>query len=210
MMTAYDKTYLNKSQKNMANLLDLAINYYHLDMIDFFDRFINSNISKKIETGDSKTISGSSAYEILLLIYDNDKRLQKAPIYKNIKKSKEYWLGKSLCYYQWYKDISFKHIIENIGIKKLLSMYKKYHEMDILHFVDKLDEILFNKNNTSKLKQKRESLNISQRELSNLSGVSYRTIQQYEQKQKNINNASTSVVLALSKTLKCDIRDILE
>ena len=51
---------------------------------------------------------------------------------------------------------------------------------------------------------------LSQSELAKFSSVPLRSIQQYEQKQKNINNAKTETVLMLARALSCEIEDILE
>ena len=56
----------------------------------------------------------------------------------------------------------------------------------------------------------RQRVGISQRELSELSEVPVRTIQQYEQKQKNINKAQTEYLVRLSRVLCCDVEDLLE
>ena len=46
--------------------------------------------------------------------------------------------------------------------------------------------------------------------LAELSGIPLRTIQQYEQRQKNINKAQIEYLLSLSKTLCCNIEALLE
>ena len=51
---------------------------------------------------------------------------------------------------------------------------------------------------------------MSQGELSKVSGVSLRMIQQYEQKNKDINKAGVNTLMALSRALNCDIEDIIE
>jgi len=61
-----------------------------------------------------------------------------------------------------------------------------------------------------KLKDVRQDKNISQRELSKLSGVSIRNIQAYEQGQIDINNASAVSVYRLCKALNCKYEDILD
>ena len=60
------------------------------------------------------------------------------------------------------------------------------------------------------LKMIRTKLNLTQKELSDISGVPVRTIQQYEQRQKNINKAQTGYLVMLSKALSCKIEDLLE
>ena len=46
--------------------------------------------------------------------------------------------------------------------------------------------------------------------LSIKSNVSLRSIQQYEQKVKNINKAATDALFSLSFVLECNIEDLLE
>ena len=47
-------------------------------------------------------------------------------------------------------------------------------------------------------------------ELSKLSGVSLRSIQVYEQRNKDINKASLETVYRLSKALGCTVEDLIE
>jgi transcriptional regulator with XRE-family HTH domain len=91
-------------------------------------------------------------------------------------------------------------------------MYRKYHEMDITQFVDALDEMRSEARmcQGSRLKEYRRLLQMSQSELAEQSGVPLRTIQQYEQGQKNINHARAEYVIALSKVLYCRPEDLLE
>jgi transcriptional regulator with XRE-family HTH domain len=61
------------------------------------------------------------------------------------------------------------------------------------------------------LKSLREKRGLTQEELSILAGVSIRTIQSYESKNgRDVNNASLSTLLALSKSLHCSIIDLLD
>ena len=51
---------------------------------------------------------------------------------------------------------------------------------------------------------------MSQKELANKTEIPLRTIQQYEQKQKNINKAQAEYLIRLSKALYCEPEDLLE
>ena len=53
-------------------------------------------------------------------------------------------------------------------------------------------------------------IGLSQKDLAEQSGVPIRTIQQYEQRQKNINKASAEYIVALSKILFCSPEELLE
>lgn len=71
-----------------------------------------------------------------------------------------------------------------------------------------LDELLELANPTTQLQQRRVDTGLSQRQLTDLSGVSVRTIQQYEQRQKGITHAAYATVDALAHALSCVPGDI--
>ena len=60
------------------------------------------------------------------------------------------------------------------------------------------------------LKFVHKATRLSQLRFAELSGVPARTIQQYEQRQKNINKANAEHLLLLSRALNCDIAALLE
>lgn len=59
------------------------------------------------------------------------------------------------------------------------------------------------------LKELRTKRGLSQSQLAERSGVNLRTLQQYEQGTRNINGASLSTLVDLSKVLECKVKDIL-
>lgn len=60
------------------------------------------------------------------------------------------------------------------------------------------------------LKRIRLENKLSQSKLSKLSGVNFRSIQDYEQEKLNINSAKAITIYKLSKTLNCKMEDLLE
>ena len=60
------------------------------------------------------------------------------------------------------------------------------------------------------LKRIRTTYGCTQAELAKRSGVSLRSIQMYEQHNKDINKASAETVLSLAKVLGCTMEDLLE
>ena len=113
-------------------------------------------------------------------------------------------------YYQWYKNISFEKIAEIDEIDNLLGLYEKYHQMDVKHFVDIMDDKMKIGKRESALKRLRRYALLSQKDLADKTGIPLRTIQQYEQRQKNINHASVDYVISLSKALYCRPEELLE
>ena len=211
MMNAYDKSYLGKAQTTLGRMLDFAVYDLKLDLKDFFDRFIVSGISNDFENGDSKTIAGKSgvelAYEVMEKTGENVRNIK--PRY-TVNRSEEYWTGWALAYYQWKTAISFSKIVEYIPINEIKALYSPYHEMDIRHFVDKMNELYLNAKPETNLKIYRKRAGLSQKELAEQAEIPVRMIQHYEQRQKNINKAQVEYLARLSRVLNCNIEELLE
>ena len=60
------------------------------------------------------------------------------------------------------------------------------------------------------LKRIRTAYGLTQAELAERSGVSLRSIQMYEQRNKNINKASADTIYSLAKVLGCEMEDMIE
>lgn len=206
MIHAYDKNYLEKAQALLGRMLDFAVYDLKADIEDFYSKFCNSEYARKFEIGDTSLLSGKSGIELAYDIIGNSSVEPKF----TTNRSPEYWAGWALAYYQWYTSFTFSQINDIASIQDIINMYPKYHEMDIMQFVDAMNEVYAKKRRTTNLKQRRIGAGLSQSELSKISNVPLRTIQQYEQMQKNINSAKVETVLALSQALSCDIKDILE
>ncbi|WP_270458479.1 helix-turn-helix domain-containing protein [Faecalimonas umbilicata] len=66
------------------------------------------------------------------------------------------------------------------------------------------------KNNLSRVKNLRTSLNITQQELANRAGINLRQIQKYESGEYDIGNMTLKNAIALSDALGCDIKELLK
>lgn len=211
MIHAYDKVYLGKARIVLARMLDFAVYELNYSMEEFFELFIQSGVAKRFEQGDFSILVGKSgvevAYEVLEKTTGEVKRIK--PHY-TMERSEEYWTGWALAYYQWETSCSFENIIKVIPIQYVKALYSPYHEMDIRHFVDKMNELYFAANPHTNLKLRRRQVGLSQKELAELTGIPLRTIQQYEQRQKNINKAQVEYLIQLSKTLCCEVECLLE
>jgi len=211
MMNAYDKTYLEKARTNLGRMLDFAKYDLHYDITDFFNMFLESGIASRFEKGDFRIIVGMSGVELAYEVLDKTNiTFERIKPKYTINRSEEYWTGWALAYYQWKTSLDFSEIIRYIPIKEIRDLYSPYHEMDIRQFVDKMNSLYRERKPETNLKLLRQNAGLSQRELSKLSEIPLRTIQQYEQRQKNINKAQASYLMALSKVLCCKMSDLLE
>ena len=89
-------------------------------------------------------------------------------------------------------------------------MYYPLHEADVNKFVDILDTRMKDYFQETNLKRIRTTYGCTQAELAQHSNVSLRSIQMYEQRNKDINKASAETVLSLAKVLGCTMEDLLE
>ena len=211
MMRAYDEMYLNDAMKNLGEAFDYAANVLDMPMDDYLDMFIISGIGEQFASGVSKYVAGLSGTE---LVWEVLYRIGKGADFPAPKIeydfSPEYWCGWILAFYQWYTGKRFKEIKNYLPMSEIYKLYPTLHEASEEKFVDVANKILAHKNFPTKLQTIRKALELSQKELSDKSGVTLRMIQQYEQRAKNINKATASNRFALAQALGCRAEDLLE
>lgn len=211
MIHAYQEIYLSKSQQVLGDAFDYAINFCHIFGDDFVKLFLVSSISKKIEEGDVNYILGKSGIDIVLeIVKETTGKVIEAKSIESIYRSKEYWIGWAIGYYQWYSDRKFFEIFQAVSFNDLENMYYTLHEADISKFVEIFNQRIKDVFSETKLKHFRLISGCSQLELSKKSGVSLRSIQMYEQRNKDINKASVETLYRLSKVFGCSIEDLME
>ena len=97
-----------------------------------------------------------------------------------------------------------------ISFEDLQNMYCTLHEADITKFVDIADELIRDHFKETNLKRIRTSYGCTQAELAKRSCVSLRSIQMYEQRNKDINKASAETLYRIARVLGCTMEDLLE
>ena len=176
----------------------------------FLQLFIISGIAAQFEVGNPKYVSGKSGAELVadtvLLTHASEVRPINSII---VTPSEEYWTGWVLAYYQWYAGKRFKDIQKIISMAELKHKYHPYHEMDEQKIVDFINEKNENSNTVRRLQAYRKALGLSQTELAKESGINLRTLQQYEIGAKDLSKAAAASVVALSKSLKCSVEDLI-
>lgn len=208
MIHAYDKLYLDKARQALARMLDYAVYELGYDLTEFWNLFLHSDIVKGFESGNCSIVVGRSGVELVLMVLGKNEK--PAPVRFTANRSEEYWTGWALAYYQWWTGMRFEDITTFISIDEICSLYSPYHEMDIRHFVVKMNDLYSAKHPDTNLKCHRLNCGLSQGELASLADVPVRTIQQYEQRKKNINKAQVDTVLKLAQVLNCSVEDLLE
>lgn len=212
MMRAYNELYVEDAQRNMAGMFDYAIRALNFDEDDFFLLFIKSGIAEMFQHGNPKYVAGLSGIELVQKVVERTGGKFSLIDLDYSFDGPEYWLGWVMSYYQWYTGLRFSDLQEYGVIPS--EILKRYilHEADISKFVEVANSIILaNKDKSpTRLKTIRQSRSMTQKQLSELSGVSLRMIQLYEQRQNDINKAAASVINRLSWVLKCNFYEIME
>ncbi len=73
-----------------------------------------------------------------------------------------------------------------------------------------LERRLAQRQGPTKLKVQREAAGFSQTQLARASGVGLRSIQLYEQRQKDVDKAQAATLFKLSRALHCEVADLVE
>ena len=197
--------------KYEGDAFDYAVNDCRIPGADFVKLFITSTVSKRMENGEPALLAGKSGVEIAadIVLEATGNQLNIEP-QEHFGRSREYWIGWAVCYYQWFSARSYSEIFTVITFEDLQSMYYTLHEADISKFADIADEILCEHFKDTNLKRIRTTYGCTQAELAKRSGVSLRSIQMYEQRNKDINKASAETLYRISRVLGCTMENLLE
>ena len=208
---AYDEDYLAGAQRILGDAVDFAVMSLGFEPNRFGNLFAVSDSSKQFAAGNPKYIAGMNGCELARkVLIDTQTTFADIEDAMYLDKGPEYWAGWALAFYQWYSSFSFMEILKAVPLEKIMEMYPIYHEMDIMQFVDKIQEKMKLAYPQTKLRLLRESSGLSQSELESVSGVPLRQIQLFEQRQRDINKTAAETLLKLSKALCCKMEDLIE
>jgi len=212
MIHAYDRSYLPRAQKSLGRMLDFACHELGFPAADFWALFLSSGVATRFGSGESRLLAGMSGIELAYEVLDRaDVRYRRVahPVCAD-EKTSEYWVGWALAHYQWQRAVSFEEIEAIVPIEGVLAMYSPFHEMDISQFVDELDRRYRVAHPDSRLKEARQRSGLSQGQLAEASGISIRTIQELEQRRKDINKAQLDTMIPLARALHVPVERLTE
>ena len=234
MTHAYDKMLLDRAADSLGRMLDYSVYSLHYDISAMTDLFIASGIASLFEHGDIRAIAGMSGIELSYEVLEKSgiifERTQ--PRYtKGL--SPEFWYGYTLAHIQWETCLPFDQIIRSFSPQFFISEYinsrlsfldglpfdlsdrdrsagitafgKRYADESVSHYISlTASGINSAATEATPLKKMRIKNGLSQSGLAKASGVPLRTIQQYEQRQKDLAKARAEYLIALSRALNCD------
>ena len=210
-MSAYPETLLPNARSQLADAADYAVVDLGVPIDEFFSLFAASDWARRIERGDRSTVLGISGIELAQnILAEKTGEHEFKTARESLRRTKAYWTGWILAYYQWESNRTFREILRALPASTIEQMYGVYHEAPEERFAATADEILREKIPETRLKRVRSAYGCSQSRLSEISGVGLRSIQMYEQRRKDINKAEAESVLRLARALGCEIEDIME
>lgn len=211
MIHAYRETYLSKAQSVLGDAFHYAVNTCGISGSDFIKLFVASSVSKRMENGEPAYLAGKSGIEIVVEVIAETmgKEIDEEPQVQ-MGRSREYWIGWAVAYYQWFSSRKYGDIFKAVTFEDLQNMYYTLHEADVSKFVDIMDKRMQEFFPETNLKRIRTGYGCTQAALAKLSGVSLRSIQMYEQRNKDINKASVETIHRIAKVLGCTIEDLIE
>ena len=211
MTHAYQEIYLSKAQAVLGDAFDYAVNACHIPGADFVKLFIASSVSKRMENGEPELLAGKSGIELVIdVMLETTGKQPVSESTEQFGRSREYWIGWTVCYYQWFSARSFSDIFHVFSFDDLKNLYDTLHEADVSKFVDIAEERMREVYKETNLKRIRKFYGCTQAELARRSGVSLRSIQMYEQRNKDINQASAEALYRISRVLGCTMENLLE
>ncbi|WP_322151047.1 helix-turn-helix transcriptional regulator [Paratractidigestivibacter sp.] len=208
MTPAYDEVYLAGARQALGRALNYATCDCGMELNTFYQAFLASRYAGMLERGDFRVTAGMSGIELARRIAAEAglKTSGAAALpdpSERTGRGAEYWAGWALAWYQWKTTATFAEIDGVVPIERVVGLYSPYHEMDITAFGAKMDALHREARPETELKRRRRMVGLTQKNLSERSGVPLRSIQRYEQRQKDINKASFDTVVALAVALYC-------
>ena len=204
------------AQTALAELFDIAVNECGLEGGDVAAAFLASGLDKEFERLNPVFVTGKSAVELLeMLAPCLDVKLS-LPNVVATTPLVDYWVGWILAYYQHETGTPFQRMFEAVPYEEFAASYHPLHEAPEQKFVEVFEPRIrhFGRaegaRSSTRLAQQRRIALMSQAELAERSGVGLRSIQMYEQRNKNINHASAETLLRLSRALYCSMEDLME
>lgn len=223
----------------MAHMLDYAVRDLRQDPAVFFDLFMSTGLADQFGRGDFRVIAGMSGVELAYkVLADSGITIDRVSYRYTAGRTKEYWAGWALASYQWESARPFHDIIGAMPVKNLIAVCDELRSreireiseglswMDNLKVPDHMNEDSYQEfksriesaisesaegsGNVTRLKALRQQNGLSQSRLAALSGIPVRTIQQYEQRQKDINKAAFESIIKLAAALSCEPYQLLE
>ena len=210
---AYDEKELPQVISTLGKAFEFAEKCLPEGAAGFCRRFANSSVAATCTGPDAHPEIGGSAIELVLDVNEdasidtllmNEKRLSKQET------GRLRWEAELLCRYQWETRLPFPAVLRTLTEERLHALHADHAELPPAEVVQKISVPETHESTATNLARIRRERGLSQAGLAKASGVTLRSIQQYEQRKKDISHAQARSVLALAQALSCTMEELLE
>lgn len=212
MMThAFPETYQHRAQIILGDAFDYATNVCGVAGDVFIKLFVTSTICTRMENREPAYITGKSGIEVMCdVLSETTGTAPDIEPQARVSRTAQFWIGWASAYYQWEYGRPYRELFEAINYDELLDMYILQHEADVSRFAEIADARVRERFPGTSLSRIRAAYGCTQAELAVMSGVSLRSIQMYEQRNKDINRASAHTIYRLARALGCSMESLIE
>ena len=239
MTHAYDVSLLERASDSLGRMLDFSVHSLHQDAASMMELFCAADLAYLFERGDIRAIAGMSGIELAYETLERSGLTCERVTPRHTRSlSGEYWCGHALVRAQWETCLPFSTILKSFSIPGFTAKYavERTGFLDSLpldiseteraskaaafgrRFADEAAAVLMSALKSGSpegavdtpLKIARIKNGLSQSQLAKACGIPLRTIQQYEQRQKDLSRARAEYLIALSRVLGCDPASLLE
>lgn len=206
----FDFEYLDDTRETLGALFDIGVNEWKVSGENLAQAFLASGVAEQFERHNPVYVSGKSALDLLRLLAPYLVIEKPVPAQAQVVPREDYWLGWILAYYQMETGRPYRQVFDAVPYDELVAMFYPLHEAPEQKFVEVLTHRLENASLPTRLRRQRKLCGLSQKQLAKASGVTLRSIQMYEQRQKNINRASAETLYRLAFALHCSMENLME
>lgn len=205
-----NELYLDEMQLRLGTFFDLGVNQCGLDGQEVVGLFLTSGLAELFERQIPKYIVGMSGTELLQFALEKCGNGIPVPNEDRWPVSADYWVGYSLPAFQVSTGYTYARLFETLTYDDIRGLHYRLQERDEKDFVREVLRLIQSRKAPVRLQVFRKELGLTQAELAEASGVSLRSIQLYEQGEKDINRAAADTVRRLSQVLRCTMEELME
>lgn len=205
-----DDLYKEDAMTALADLLDIGVNVCSIEGQKLVDAFVASGLAEHFERQNPAYVAGKSGSELVELLLPFVSAKGPVPERDRFDRSPDYWLGWVLGFYQVETGRSYRRVFETVEYDELVALYHPLHEAPESKFVETLERRMRSADKPTRLRIQRDAARLSQSELARRANVGLRSIQMYEQRNKDIDRAQGATLVRLSRALHCEVEDLLE
>ncbi len=205
-----DGLYEEELREKLGTFFDTAVNCCGMRGQEAAHVLIASGLAEQLEYQNPHFVAGRSGVELLMWAREKCGMSPDVPNPSRMPTTADYWVGYMLGLFQVVTGCTYAQVFERMSYADLREMYTWCQDKSEQDIVNVISEELQRRSKPCSLRRIRNAAGLTQGQLALKTGISMRSIQQYEEGKKDINKAAVGNVRRLALVLGCRIEDLLE